>query len=100
MNSYSNPKVSRKRRSMALLWCPKLSCVPKGSGTEVSGRCRCSRSISGRGTLSGTLRIPSRSSENTTRRVGISEMTSKARRIMVVRSTSPKVPICGSPEGP
>jgi hypothetical protein len=92
--------VSRKRRSIALLWCPKLSCVPNGSGTLVSGSWRCSRSISTLGTFSGTLRIPSRSSENTTSRVGIPEMSSKARRTMVVRSTSPKVPRCGSPEGP
>ena len=33
-------------------------------------------------------------------RVGISEITSKARRIIVVRKTSPKVPICGRPDGP
>jgi hypothetical protein len=52
------------------------------------------------GTLSGTLRMPSRSSEKQKSRVGMSEMTSKARRIIVVRATSPKVPMCGSPEGP
>ncbi len=54
----------------------------------------------GCGTLSGTLRIPSMSSEKQISRVGISEITSKARRIIVVRATSPKVPICGRPEGP
>jgi hypothetical protein len=52
------------------------------------------------GTFSGTLRIPSMSSEKQTSRVGMSLIVSKARRIMVVRSTSPKVPMCGRPEGP
>jgi hypothetical protein len=53
------------------------------------------------GTLSGTLRMPSMSSEKQISRVGMSfVMHSKARRIMVVRATSPKVPICGRPDGP
>ena len=30
----------------------------------------------------------------------MSEIVAKARRIIVVRATSPKVPICGSPDGP
>ena len=85
---------------MALLWAPKLSYSPKGSGTEVKGFCRFARSISPFGTFSGTLRMPSMSSEKQTSRVGMSEMVSKARRIIVVRATSPKVPMCGSPEGP
>ena len=99
-NSYSKPKVSRKRRSIALLWAPKLSCSPNGSGTLVSGRCRFARSISWFGTLSGTLRMPSMSSEKQISRVGMSEIVSKARRIIVVRATSPKVPMCGRPLGP
>jgi len=74
--------------------------VPKGSGTEVSGFCRCSSSARGFGTLSGTLRMPSTSSEKQISRVGMSEISSKARRIIVVRATSPKVPICGRPLGP
>ncbi len=85
---------------MALLWAPKLSYSPNGSGTLVSGLCRCPRRISVCGTLSGTLRMPSRSSEKQIRRVGMSEISSKARRIIVVRATSPKVPMCGSPDGP
>jgi hypothetical protein len=35
-----------------------------------------------------------------TSRVGMSLIVSKARRTMVVRSTSPKVPMWGRPEGP
>ena len=85
---------------MALLCSPKLGYSPNGSGTAVSGFCRCSRSISGFGTFSGTLRIPSMSSEKQKSRVGMSEMISKARRIIEVRATSPKVPIWGRPEGP
>ena len=85
---------------MALLCAPKLSWVPNGSGTLVSGFCRCSFSISWSGTLPGTLRIPSRSSEKQIILVGMSLIASKARRIIVVRSTSPKVPICGNPDGP
>ena len=100
MNSYSNPNVSRNRRSIALLCAPKLSYNPNGSGTEVSGRCRCSISIARSGTFSGTLRIPSTSSEKQISRVGMSEITSNALRIIVVRATSPKVPICGRPDGP
>jgi hypothetical protein len=30
----------------------------------------------------------------------MSEMISNARRIIVVRATSPNVPICGNPDGP
>ena len=92
--------MSRNRLSIALLWCPKLSYCPNGSGTLVRGLCRCSASISRFGTLSGTFRIPSMSSENEMSFVGISEIASKARRTIVVLSTSPKVPICGSPDGP
>jgi hypothetical protein len=40
------------------------------------------------------------SSEKQTRRVGTSDIAWKARRTMVVRATSPKVPMCGRPEGP
>jgi hypothetical protein len=52
------------------------------------------------GTLPGTFRIPSMSSEKQISRVGMSDITSKARRTIVVRATSPKVPIWGRPEGP
>ena len=54
------------------------------------------------GTLSGTLRSPSMSSEKQTSRVLTlpSVSTSKACRTMAVRATSPKVPMCGSPDGP
>ena len=54
------------------------------------------------GTLSGTLRKPSMSSENANSRVLTlsSVSTRKAWRTMVVRATSPKVPICGRPDGP
>ena len=50
--------------------------------------------------LSGTLRKPSMSSEKQISRVGIlsSVSTRKAWRTMVVRATSPKVPIWGRPE--
>ena len=40
------------------------------------------------------------SSEKHTKRVGMSLSVSKAWRTMEVRATSPKVPICGRPEGP
>jgi len=40
------------------------------------------------------------SSEKAKSRVGTSESSAKARRTMAVRATSPKVPICGRPEGP
>ena len=40
------------------------------------------------------------SSEKANSRVGRSDMRRKAWRTMVVRTTSPKVPICGRPEGP
>ena len=58
--------------------------------------------ISWLGTLPGTLRKPSMSSEKQTSRVGIlsSVSTRKAWRTKVVRATSPKVPICGRPDGP
>ena len=85
---------------MALLCAPKLSYSPKGSGTLVSGFCRFAASISRFGTFSGTLRMPSMSSEKQIIRVGTSEISSNARRIIVVRATSPNVPMCGSPLGP
>ena len=40
------------------------------------------------------------SSEKAKSRVGMSDMRWKAWRTMVVRTTSPKVPIWGRPEGP
>ena len=92
--------MSRNRLSIALLCAPKLSNSPNGSGTLVSGRCRFCLSIAWFGIFSGTLRMPSRSSEKQMSRVGISEIAWNARRIIVVRATSPKVPICGSPLGP
>ncbi len=54
------------------------------------------------GTLSGTLRSPSMSSENAISRVFTlsSVSTRNAWRTMVVRATSPNVPICGRPDGP
>jgi hypothetical protein len=52
------------------------------------------------GMLSGTFLSPSMSSEKQKRRVGTSDSRPKARRTMVVRTTSPKVPMCGRPEGP
>ncbi len=79
---------------------PKLSCVPKGSGTEVRGLPRFAFIISALGRLSGTLRKPSISSEKQISLVGISLIAAKALRTIVVRATSPNVPICGSPEGP
>ena len=57
-------------------------------------------SISWFGTLSGTLRSPSISSEKQISRVGTPVITSNAWRTIVVRATSPKVPICGRPDGP
>ena len=53
-----------------------------------------------RGMLSGTLRSASMSSEKATRRVGMSLRMLKALRTMVVRATSAKVPMWGSPDGP
>ena len=99
-NSYSNPKASRKLRRRALLCSPKLGCVPKGSRTRVSGRFRSSTSISRLGTLVGALRSPSMSSEKANRRVGMSDNWWKAWRTIDVRATSPKVPMCGRPDGP
>ena len=40
------------------------------------------------------------SSEKAISRVGTSVRRWKAWRTMVVRATSPKVPICGRPDGP
>ena len=99
-NSYSKPKLSRNACSRALLCAPKLSWVPNGSGTRVSGLPRCSRSIAPFGTLSGTLRKPSMSSLNATMRDGLPVRVVKACRTQLVRATSPKVPICGRPDGP
>ncbi len=76
--------------------------MPNGSGTAVSGLFRFSVSSALFGTFSGTLRNPSMSSEKATRRVGMLSLVSvrKAWRTIEVRATSPKVPICGRPEGP
>ena len=52
------------------------------------------------GTLRGTLRRPSMSSENACRRVGPPVRCSKARRTKLVRATSAKVPMWGRPLGP
>ena len=103
MNSYSKPNWSRKARSRALLAAPNDGySLENGSGIAVSGLPRCDASISLFGTLSGTLRRPSMSSENAISRVLIlsSVSTRKAWRTMVVRATSPNVPMCGRPEGP
>ena len=87
---------------MALLCSPNDRYLPNGSGTWVSGLSRLALSSSWLGTLSGTLRRPSISSEKQISRVGTlsSVSTRNAWRTMVVRATSPKVPICGRPEGP
>ena len=81
---------------------PKLSWVLNGSRTTVSGLCRSSASISGLGMPSGTLRSPSISSLNATSRVAQWSPVSarNAFRTMVVRATSPNVPMCGRPDGP
>src|SRR6266550_6779802 len=100
-NSYSKPKESRKARRRALLAAPKLGySLLKGSGTAVSGLPRWAASISLLGTLSGTLRSPSMSSEKQNSRVGTSLRRQNAWRTMVVLTTSAKVPIWGRPEGP
>ena len=54
------------------------------------------------GTFGGILRRPSMSSLNEISRVGIlsSVRARNAARTMVVRATSPKVPMCGRPDGP
>ena len=67
---------------------------------RVSGLPRYSASIASLGTLSGTLRSPSMSSQNAISRVGASDSAWNALRTIVVRSTSLNVPICGRPEGP
>ena len=103
MNSYWKPKRSRNARSRALLAAPNEGySLENGSGTRLSGSPRWAASMSRLGTLSGTLRSASMSSENAISRVLIlsSVSTRKAWRTMVVRATSPKVPIWGSPEGP
>src|SRR5690349_12667583 len=100
-NSYSKPNESRKARRRALLAAPNDGySLLNGSGTEVSGLPRFWASISLFGTLSGTLRNPSMSSEKQNNRVGTSQRRMNAWRTMVVRTTSPNVPIWGSPEGP
>ena len=100
-NSYSKPKESRKARRRALLAAPKLGySLLKGSGTAVSGLPRWAASISLFGTLSGTLRSPSMSSEKQNSRAGTSDSRRNAWRTIVVRTTSPNVPICGRPDGP
>ena len=100
MNSYSKPNESRKPCNIALLWFPKLSWVPNGSGICVNGLFKCSIKLSGLGILSGTLRRPSMSSEKATNLLGISQIRVSAFRTIVVRNTSPNVPICGNPDGP
>ena len=76
-------------------------CVPNGSGTEVSGFSSAACSSSWFGTLVGTLRRPSMSSEKQTSRVLASgRSVCSACRTIEVRATSPNVPICGSPDGP
>ena len=100
MNSYSNPNRSRKSRSIALLCAAKLSNLSNGSGIRLSGLPRCSVSMAWLGTLSGTLRKPSISSENSISRVGASDIAWNAWRTIVVRSTSLNVPMCGRPDGP
>jgi hypothetical protein len=68
---------------------------------RLSGLPRLALSRPGFGTLSGTLRSPSMSSLNAISRVGAPPVSaSNARRTKVVRSTSWKVPMCGSPLGP
>ena len=81
---------------------PKLSYSPNGSGTLVSGWFRKRAISSWFGTLPGTLRRPSMSSEKQMSRVGTrsSVRSRNAVRTIVVRATSPKVPMCGRPEGP
>src|SRR5204862_7162562 len=61
---------------------------------------RLASSSCGLGMLPGTLRRPSMSSEKAMRRVLTSLICSKAWRTQVVRAPSPKVPMCGRPEGP
>src|SRR5262245_19581121 len=76
--------------------------LENGSGTRVSGLPRWLAIMSRLGTLSGTLRRPSMSSENEISRVLMLSpvSTRNAWRTMVVRATSPNVPICGRPDGP
>jgi hypothetical protein len=83
-----------------LLCAPKDGCVPNGSGIAVSGLPRWPASIALFGTFSGTFLSPSISSEKASSRDGRPVSRAKARRTQVVRATSPKVPICGRPEGP
>ena len=52
------------------------------------------------GMFSGTLRSPSMSSENANSLLGMSDSSASARRTIWVRTTSPKVPMWGSPDGP
>src|SRR5471032_3091768 len=100
-NSYSKPNESRNARRRALLAAPNDGySLLNGSGTDVSGLPRWAASISLFGTLSGTLRNPSMSSEKQNSLVGTSLSRWNAWRTIVVRTTSPKVPICGNPDGP
>src|SRR5690242_21790182 len=100
-NSYSKPNESRNARNRALLAAPNDGCsLLNGSGTAVSGLPRCCASISLLGTLSGTLRRPSLSSEKQNSLVGTSERRWNGWRTIDVHTTSPKVPLCGNPDRP
>jgi hypothetical protein len=61
---------------------------------------RCCRSTSPFGTLSGTFRSPSMSSLKASSLLGSPVRRVNAFRTQLVRATSPKVPICGRPDGP
>ena len=71
-----------------------------GSGIEDKGFSRFFSISSLFGTLSGTFLNPSMSSEKIKSLVGISDKKLKAFITIVVLKTSPKVPMCGSPDGP
>src|SRR3990170_2287744 len=60
--------MSRNALRRGLLWWAKLSWVPNGSGTRVSGLPRGASSMPLLGTLSGTFLSPSMSSEKQMRR--------------------------------
>ena len=76
--------------------------LPNGSGTCGQRLAEMRRDQLLFGTLSGTLRRPSMSSEkrDQPRRDRVAGQHAEGVAHHGVRATSPKVPICGRPEGP
>ena len=95
-------RTSMVRRAFEVLTEGKVATRLLAFSDDMDGLRKVPDNIPNKELVAGTLRSPSISSEKASSRVAIlpSVRTSKARRTMLVRATSPKVPICGRPEGP